>query len=410
MCFGLPFSTAISSLFLAKSAGAPALRLRGDQLVHVLLVGRREHVGGRALLDLRLEIRRRAEAERDFVPGCAASNSAPSAVKPFVSDDAASTVMSPSSWARVEVVVPLPAATVVVVAAFLSEPHAAATSPTHDERDTHDPKLAHARSSRGLVSGRLIAVAARSQRQGRRPSPFWLAPRSAISSRARRPRDRASCPRRASLRPPSVRDRRATAFGRPRALLRVSCHSVGCARTVSLGLLGSFGNRSDLPVCTRSRTERIRGPECREAVRGYQSAGARDGKSTYIGGERDRKRRREERTGGPYGLGEKDNVGRNPRPCLVPQQEGEAAPRRPGPCRSGRGARAGDPAPAKTAEIRIAAAEKRVKKATGEAARTEHQLKKVKRAQAARRRHRGVARECRTHRARAESRAPEERR
>ena len=63
---GCPSRVTITSLFLAKFAGSSALSVRRDDLVHVRLVGRGEHVRGRALLDLRLELRRRPEAEHDF--------------------------------------------------------------------------------------------------------------------------------------------------------------------------------------------------------------------------------------------------------------------------------------------------------------------------------------------------------
>jgi hypothetical protein len=64
-----------------------------------------------------------------LVPGFAASNSAPSVVKPFVNDDAASTVMPPWSFGSLDVVAPLPGDTVVAAVPFLSEPHAEAMSP-----------------------------------------------------------------------------------------------------------------------------------------------------------------------------------------------------------------------------------------------------------------------------------------
>ena len=73
--FGLPGFTTIVSSFDAKSIGVGRDLAAGHELLHVGAVGRREHVGGRAALDLLRQRRRRAEVERDRGALVAASGS-----------------------------------------------------------------------------------------------------------------------------------------------------------------------------------------------------------------------------------------------------------------------------------------------------------------------------------------------
>ena len=183
MFFGLPGRDRDLQL-VARERLRRLDEVRVDELLHVLLVGRREHVGGRALLDLRHECLRSREVVRELQVRVARGERGPSDLpNAFVSDAAPNTVRSPFSFEP------------AVVGGddvdddddFELLPHAVATNANVTDHDRDPNSARHCDPS--VVAMRLSRGSSRSDSRNRRTasadsrrhptsteSKLWLAP------------------------------------------------------------------------------------------------------------------------------------------------------------------------------------------------------------------------------------------